>query len=193
MAEELNGSSGAPDHSDGVDGKENAKGSVAYDTYRKTVGEVKSLKQKLAEYQAKEEELERSKLTEQGKYKEALDAAQKKAKELEDKLQTSTKVFTKNLFTKEAKAIALQMGAVDSALDDIVKVGDWSSVEIDEHMNVNSEQLKEAMAKLAKEKSFYFKKQVTSPKDINPSGGASGLVKKADELSIDELVKLIKE
>jgi hypothetical protein len=191
MAEDQNGSSGAPTDDSVVD-KENAKGSVAYDTYRKTVGEVKSLKQKLAEYQAKEEVLEQSKLTEQGKYKEALDAAQKKAKELEDKLQTSTKVFTKNLFTKEAKAIAMQMGAVDSALDDIVKVGDWSSVEIDENMNINTAQLKEAMSKLAKEKSFFFKKTPTSPKDVNPNGGASGLSKSMDEMSIEELTKLIK-
>jgi hypothetical protein len=192
MAEDQNGSGGAPNADDSVDGKESAKGSVAYDTYRKTVGEVKSLKSQLAEYKAKEAELEQAKLTEQGKYKEALDAAQKKAKELEDKLQNSTKLFTKNLFTKEAKAVAMQMGAVDSALDDIVKVGDWSSVEIDENMQVNSEQLKEAMAKLAKEKSFFFKKTPTSPKDVNPNGGAPGISKKLEDLSTEELIKLIK-
>jgi hypothetical protein len=59
-------------------GTPSTKDSVAYETYRKAIGEVKSFKAKISEYEAREAEREQAVLAEQGKYKEALESERKK-------------------------------------------------------------------------------------------------------------------
>lgn len=171
----------------GADG-EQKKDSVAYDTYRRAIGEVKSLKAKLQEIATKETEREQALLTEQGKYKESLDLSLKKQKELEDKLNKQTKSFATQLFSKEAKSVALQLGARQEALDDIIKVGDWNEVEIDENFNINSDSLKNSMTKLMQSKPFYFQRAQGSVKDIQTSAsGAVGGGKQISEMSQQEI------
>jgi hypothetical protein len=168
------------------------KNQVAYETYRKTVGEVKKLKSELDSFKQKEVEREQALLAEQGKYKEALEAAVKKQKELEKSLQEKEKAYARNIFTKEAKSVAMQLGAMPEALDDIVKVGNWADVEIDEKFEINSDQLKEAIVRLQKEKPFYFRKDSSSPRTV--SSNASGMAAKKDnkELSKDEIIAKLK-
>lgn len=168
-----------------------SKDSVAYETYKRTVGEVKKLKSELDGFRQKEAEREQAALSEQGKYKEALDAATKKQKELEITLKEKEKVFARNIFTKEAKSVALQMGAMPEALEDIVKVGNWSDVEIDDKFEINNDQLKEAVSRLQKEKPFYFKKDASSPRTVD-SRTTSVKQKDNDDLTIDEIKARLK-
>lgn len=168
---------------------------VAYATYSKTIGELKRAKAELDVIKAKEVEREQQALSEQGKYKEALESELKRRKELEVKLADKDKSFARKIFKEEAKSVALQMGAMPEALEDIVKVGDWSSVEIDqETFNINQDQLKESMSKLQKDKPFYFKKDVTSPKTVNTSASGAGARKENanTDLSKEELIAKIK-
>lgn len=196
MSDQTKETSGQPDLVVGDTNQESGgKDTVAYETYRKTVGEVKALKAKLSEFMAKETEREQATLAEQGKYKEALDSASKRVKDLETALDTKTKIFGRQVFTKEAKSVALQMGVRQEALDDIVKIGDWSGVEVDEEFNINQTQLKDAISKLSKEKPYFFQKSATSPKDVNPTNSSAlvGNKKNPVDMSRDDLMKAIRE
>lgn len=168
-------------------GESSEKDVVKYDTYRKAIGELKTLKSKMSEYEAREQEREQSLLAEQGKFKEALESAISKKKELEQALEAKEKAFAKKIFTKEVQEVALSLGARKDALDDIVKVGDWSSVEIDENFSINKEQLKAQIANLSKSKPFYFSGSATAPRDVNTSTGSAPASKKLEDMSIEEL------
>jgi hypothetical protein len=184
MNQESNGVSDSPSVSSG---EVSEKDVVKYDTYRKAIGELKSLKAKMGEYEAKEQEREQAILAEQGKFKEALEAAVLKKKELEQALEAKEKAFAKKIFTKEVQEVALSLGARKDALDDIVKVGDWSSVEIDENFSINKDQLKAQIASLSKSKPFYFAGSASAPRDVLTSSKAIPAEKKLEEMSIDEL------
>lgn len=160
---------------------------VKYDTYRKAVGEVKSLKQRLSEYETREQEREQAVLAEQGKFKEALESALSKKKELEQAIEAKEKAFAKKIFTKEVQEVALQFGARKEALEDIVKVGDWSTVEIDENFTINKDQLKNQIATLAKAKPFYFSNTAAAPRDVQNVSRAAPKEKGIDEMTADEI------
>lgn len=183
----MNQDPGLSEASSQSSGEPSEKDVVKYDTYRKAIGELKSLKAKMSEYEAKEQEREQSLLTEQGKFKEALDSALSKKKELEQALEAKEKAFAKKIFTKEVQEVALSLGARKDALDDIVKVGDWSSVEIDENFAINKDQLKTQIASLSKSKPFYFAGNAAAPRDVNTSTAAAPAEKKIDNMSIDEI------
>jgi hypothetical protein len=176
------------DQPSNASGEASTKDSVAYETYRKAVGEVKTLKARMAEFEAKESEREQQLLAEQGKYKEALDNTVKKTRDLEAALEAKDKAFAKRVFTKEVEAVALQFGARKEALEDIVKVGDWSTVEIDENFTINQEQLKAQIAALSKNKPFYFVSNATPPRDVSTSQSGAPSGKSVNELSKEEIL-----
>lgn len=193
MSQDPNPPGGQPN--DGSADPAGDKDVVAYTTYKKTVGEVKSLKAKLAELEAEKEVERQQRLQQEGKWKEAAEEWQKKAKDHETKSQDLLKSFGRKVFTSEAKAIAAELGANPDALDDIIKVGDWSEVEIGEDFQVDREKLKAAVTKMQQAKPFYFKQQVNPPKTVNPgNGGAgSGGSKSLESMSVDELIKVARE
>lgn len=192
MSENTSGSA-APNNASGESLATNEKDSVAYSTYSKAIGEVKSLKAKLNEMYAKDQEREQSQLAEQGKFKEQADSLAKRLKEYEQKFETQTKTYAKNIFSKEAKNVALQMGAMQEALDDLIKTGDWSGVDIGENFEINTDQLKDAVAKMQKTKPFYFKKTVQAPVDVNVGhSSVSDGKKDLSSMSKEELIKLLK-
>lgn len=168
------------------------KNTVAYSTYSKAIGEIKSLKSKLNDFMSKEQEREQSILSEQGKFKELNQSLSSKLKDSETKLEQMQKTFAKSIFSKEAKNIAMQMGAMPEALEDLVKTGDWSEVEIDEQFNINENQLKEAIGKIQKSKPYFFKKDVKRVQDVNINNGASGKLD-LNSMSKEDIIKLLKE
>lgn len=179
---------------EGSAGSRDSSGDVVkYETYSKAIGEIKALKSKLNEFQAKEHEREQTVLAEQGKYKEALENALKSKREIEEALKAKDAAYAKTVFHKEVKALAVQMGARKEALEDIVKVGDWSSVEIDESFNLNIDQLKTQIANLLKAKPYFFTNTASKPGDVHVSAGKfeSG-EKSIKELSKEEIIEKLK-
>jgi hypothetical protein len=172
--------------------KDSSSDSVKYETYSRAIGEIKALKAKLNEFQAKEHEREQTVLAEQGKYKEALEGALKSKREIEEALKAKDAAYARTIFQKEVKQLALTMGARKEALEDIVKVGDWSSVEIDESFNLNTEQLKTQLANLAKSKPYFFTTGAQKPGDVHLSAGAFSGEKPAKDLSKDEIINKLK-
>lgn len=182
----VNESNAVSDQSGEASG-ETSQDVVKYETYKKTISELKNVKSKLSEYESKVREREQIELAEKGKFKEALDSEISRRKELEQELQAKEKAFAKKIFTKEVQEIALQFGARKEALEDIVKVGDWHEVEIDENFTINKDQLKSQIANLAKSKPFFFVNTAAAPRDISNVASAAPREKEASEMSIDEI------
>jgi small-conductance mechanosensitive channel len=166
---------------------------VAYSTYRKTVGEVKSLKAKLAEIEAEREQERQSKLAEQGKYKEQAEELLKKLSEKDSQVKKVVNTFGRKVFETEAKSLALGLGARPEAVDDILKVGAWDDVEIDEEFNVNKEQLKLKIEELSKSKPYFFGGNPKAPQSVIPSSNLDVSKTDLSKLSMEELRELAKK
>lgn len=178
------------DQSGGASGDagKNSGDVVKYETYQKTVSEVKTLKSRNAELLAEKEAREQEALAQKGNFEEAAKRAKEAQKVAEDALAAKDKAYAKTIFNKEVKAIASQLGARPEALEDIVKVGSWETIEIDDDFNVNQEQVKQAILNLSKAKPFYFTKVTPGPNDVNTStGGNHSGNKKVEDMSVDEI------
>ncbi len=183
--------SGAPNQNASGD-DEGKKDVVAYDTYRKAIGEVKATKAKLAEYEAMIETERQAKLSEQGKYKEQAEDLMKKLSEKDLQIKKTVQTFGRKVFEQETKQIALQLGARTEAVDDILKVGDFSDVEIDENFSINKEQLKMKVEELAKAKPYFFANSPSKINDVVPSGKSQGSTSDLSKLSREEILALLK-
>lgn len=170
-------------------GAADQKNTVQYETYKKTVGEVKSLKAKIAELEAADNDRKNRELSEQGKFKEALEAEQKKRKEIEASLDSKDKMFAKKIFSQEAEALALASGAKKEAISDLLTVGNWSGIEMDEDFSINKEQLMAAIETLKKEKPYFFVNQQSAPRDVSAGGFKN---KETSKLTKDEIVQQLK-
>lgn len=166
---------------------------VAYDTYRRTVGEVKNLKAKLAEIEAEREHERLAKLSEQGKYKEQSEDLLKKLNEKDLQVKKVVSTFGRKVFESEAKSLALGLGAKPEAIDDILKVGAWDEVEIDEQFNVNKDQLKLKLEELVKSKPYFFGGNPKAPESIIPAKQLSNGKMDFSKMSMEELREIAKQ
>lgn len=168
---------------------------VSYETYRRAVGEVKQLKQKLNELLAQKEAEEQARLAEQGKWKEKAELLERSLKEKENKFSEVVNQFAKRIFTESAKQVAAQVGVKKEAIDDVLKVADFSDVEIGEDFSIDSNKLKAKFEELAKHKPWYFEHK-SEPIKTLPSLNANisdGQKKNLADLSWDELKQLAKQ
>lgn len=194
MSENDQSPSGTPDNSSGGT-QGGGNNSVSYESHQKLLAEKKAAQKKLEELEAREKEREEKALQEQGKHKELLEAREKENKQLKEDLQKSRLTFGRQAFESAAKSMALELGANPEALDDLIKVGDWSSVTVGDNYQVNKEELKAALAGMQEKKPFYFTKSPKPPKDINLGGGGGSPVGVSDfdKLSADEIVQMARE
>lgn len=162
---------------------------VAYSTYKKVLSEAKNTKARLAELEAEIEAQKQAKLQEEGKFKELADANEKRAKEAEEKALKTAKTYGQKIFTSDVKAMAKELGANPDALEDIVRIGDWSKVEFDaENHETNRDQLKAALLEMQKSKPYLFGKKVVAPKDVSPGKGGVEKTHDFSKMSVEELV-----
>lgn len=184
--------SGQPEETSGQ--SQETKDQVSYDTHRKLLAEKKALQAKLAEAEAKERALEQSKLEQEGKVKELneklkveLEGFKKLAKDKDVKYGTK-------VLTQEIKSMAKSFGAAEEMLEDVVKLGDWSTVEITDDFEVKKDALKETMAMMQKSKPWLFKSTKAAPNDLPPNGKQQPLKydpKSLKGLKFNDLEKLL--
>jgi hypothetical protein len=193
MIQDENQPSGLPNETGGQNGgkKEDV---VAHATYLKVLNEAKAAKAKLAEAEAERERERQAKLEQEGKFKEAADEWKKKFEETEKKAMSFVKTYGQKVFASETKSVALELGANPDALEDIIKTGDWSEVEIGNDFSVDREKLKAAVSKMQQAKPWFFKSQVSAPKDVTPGQKppAAG-TKSIEQMSVDELIEYTKK
>jgi len=184
--------SGAPSTvvSDEVSGQ--GKDTVAYDTYRKTVSEVKSLKSKLAELQAEKEAESQAKLAEQGKWKERAELAETKLKEEQKKAHMILQNFGKKALEGVVQSEALKLGAKPEAVEDILKLADFSDVEIDETFNIKADQVSLKLKEFSTKKPYLFSTNAKGVSDVVPNSKANSGTKSLDEMSVEEIKQFVK-
>lgn len=169
MSEDLKGSSGAPiDTTSGGSG--NGKDVVAYDTYKKAIGEVKKLKEALDSVMSERQQAEQAALAEQGKYKEIADKYEKELKQTQDLLRKKDSMFVEQNLKQSVARIAKELGAKDEAVDEIFTVGRakeyFKSIEVKDDYSVNTDHVKAAMSELAQKSPWFFQNKAQAPKDV---------------------------
>lgn len=190
MSEDNQGGNATPNESPNGD---QGKQSVSYDTYRKVLGTLKKKEEMLSALEAKAMELENAQLAEQGKYKEMFEKLKAEQKQKEDDFKKKESLFVKHNLKNTVARYAKELGAIDGSVDDIYKVTDWSEIEFKEDYSVNEDQVKQKVSELTSQRPWYFKKQVSAPKDVVLGGnGSSGSTTDLSKLSYDELLKLAK-
>jgi DNA gyrase/topoisomerase IV subunit A len=192
MSVDSNGPGGTPNTPGGEGSESGKKNVVAYESYQKLLDEKKRAQEKLEEFEKLEKERAEKLLAEQGKFQELLDAKEKELKSLKDDTLKTKMTFGKKTFESETKAVALSMGVNPEAIDDFIKVGDWSEVKVNDDFTIDQEQIKASIAKMQQLKPFYFQKNVSAPKDIHVAGSSPVGGKSVKEMTRDELVAHIK-
>ncbi len=174
------------------DGKVSVKpnNTVSYETYTKVLGEKKRRDEELAQLNSSLEAYRQKELEASGKTNELIDALKGKAKELESKLVDTDKKYKTRVLTGQIKAEAAKYGCI--APDDLLRVGDFSGVTVDENFDVNTQELGVMLEKIKQDKPYLFKTNVTGVRDLPPSSsGVNTKTKTLNEMSREELLGMI--
>ncbi len=156
------------DPNDDASGKGN--GSVAYDTYKKTLGEAKQAKARLKELEAKLAGAENDKLAADGKKDELIAKLRGDLDKVSKTHKETLNGFISTSLAAQVREQAATLGCVD--LDAAEKLLDLSDVEVDtKTFRANKDELASSLAALKKAKPYLFSKE--APK-INTKMGAGG-------------------
>jgi hypothetical protein len=152
--------------------KAGGKDTVSHDTYKKTVGEVKRLKEQLKEalvLKDKLAELEQNEQIRQGKHEETIATLRK---QLDDAKKGEKSVFQKFAYRslgEQVKSEALKHGCVDP--DALIRLADLSDVEIDaETFEADKDKLAEIVSGIKTTKPYLFNKSGPKINGKMPSG-----------------------
>ena len=176
---EVSGDSVAPEHvSDDAQDQEKSKASgkdtVSHETYKRTIGEVKRLKEQLKEAQALKDrlsELEQNEQMRAGKHEETIQSLRAEL----DKVKKSEKqVFQKYAFKSLEAQIrdeAMKHGCVDARA--LMKLADLSEVEVDaETFEADQEKVAEVVASMKTSAPYLFTKAAPKVNGKLPAGDA---------------------
>jgi hypothetical protein len=192
--------SGATDQSsgDGQDEKGEASGQsqVSYDTYKKTISEVKKLKAALKEREDALQKAQQEKLEAEGNKDELITQLKGKLSEVEKKHKETFNSFVYSSLDAQVREEAAKIGCIDP--DAVVKLADLSSVEVDaKTFRADKTQLVEVLETLRKEKPYLFGKSGPKLNTKTPGGAPPEEKKKAfKDMSQQELwqeLKRVKE
>ena len=142
--------------------------------------------------EAELKELKEARLKEEGKFKEIAEAREKDARESKEELNRFKLENERKLFKMKAKEIAREMGARPEAIDDIVKIGDWSQVDLGNEDTVD-QQIKDAIAGMKQSKAYLFANNTKAPLDVKIGGSDKSFGGKAiHEMTHEEVLQLAK-
>jgi len=174
--------SGADDQSAGGDDQSKVKPSgqdqVSYETYKKTVAEVKKLKDTLKAQADALAQAEQAKLMAEGNKDELINKLKSDLQKLEKTHKETFNSFVYSSLDAQVREEAQKLGCIDP--DALVKLADLSQVEVDaKTFKADRTQLTEILESLKKEKTYLFNK--SGPK-INTQGPGKFVEKEAKPL-----------
>lgn len=162
--------------------KASGKDSVSHDTYKKTVSEVKKLKEQLREanlLKDKLAELEQNEQMRQGKHEETIATLRA---ELDKTKKSEKAVYQKYAFKslgQQVREEALKHGCVDP--DALMKLADLSDVEIDaETFEADKEKIADIVSNIKTDKPYLFNKAGPKVNGSLPNGEKVGDKKMPD-------------
>ena len=198
MSSESQSSSGASDskasgsaenldtNSDTTGGGESRKDHVAYDTYRKVLGEKKAQDAKLKELQARIDEVEAQKMQAEGNKDQLIAKLQKQLNEQQKEYKQMQGNYAYNQITSQVKQEAIKLGCIDP--DALIRLADITSLEVDESFNVDKSGVQALIDDLKKSKAYLFKKDVGQIADGTPSGKVPNNKPDLKKMSRDEII-----
>lgn len=166
---------------------------VSREAYRKTVGREKALKERVQEMQNTIANLEQQKLEAEGNKDAIIESLRKRNEELEASNKSKDVNYTYNVISNQIKQTALEKGFKKERLNKLMKfVEDDTirSVEVDQNFNVNRQDLESIVDAVKKEIPEFFGSNV-KPKDLTPGKPRNLGPKKPNEMSDEELDRLI--
>lgn len=125
--------------------------------------EAKTNRQKYAEMKKQNEELLKTKLSEQGQYKELAEIWQRKATDMEALATKRTQAFAVSKIADAIQLEAAKAGCVDT--DAIIPLLAIDNIPIDDGFNVDKSSVKAMIEDFKKNKPYFFKKE--SPNIVN--------------------------
>ena len=167
MSEEVKEVSDQPTQESSAPVEEAKEDKVAYDTYKRVLGEKKKTSETLTAERRKREELESRLLEAEGKKDELVDALKK---QLESERETRTKEredFAWQVLGSQIRSAAQAVGCADPDL--LLKVGDFKSVSVNDDFTVDNDQLRIAIEDTIKKHPVLSKKPTPSVKDAPPN------------------------
>lgn len=171
MSEENQMSSGQPvDQAGGDSGdtQQSTSGAdkVAYDTYKKLLGEKKAADSRLKELEMKFNAMENEKLEKNGQSNELVQKLQTQVSDLSNRLEQKDKAYAFATLSSQVKTTAAQMGC--QSPDDLVKLMDISTLPVDpETFRANDDAIKMLVEDGRKSRPFLFVKTAPNVQDVS--------------------------
>lgn len=154
--------------------------------------EAKTSRQKVAEEKRQKEDLQKSLLQEQGKYKELADIYQRKATDSESQTAKLKQAFAYKLVSDAVEIEATKLGAKN--VDDVLRLMDLDQVPIDDQFNVDRNSVKAMMEDFKKNRDYLFAGR-PGPKieGGTPVKAESKPVKSLDKMSTQEIEETLRQ
>ncbi len=157
---------------------------------RELLGVNKNLKSELEEIKSKFDELENNRLASEGKKDDLLKKLQENLSEKEKALKTMQAKYAYNVVTNQVKTFAEKAGCLNA--DHLLKLGDLSTLEVDENFNVPQDGIKGFIESLQKEAPYLFKKDAPNINDKKPTANVT-TKKPLDQMTKEEILEELKK
>lgn len=156
------------DSVDQVESKQ--KDSVAYDTYRKVLGEKKKRDEQLNQMAEKLKTLEQKEMEAKGEQQKLIEALRKELQEKDTKLKHVHQSFAWNNLESQLKTYAAKEGCrKPDALVKLMDAVDFEGIEVSDNYQVNGEDLTRVVSKYKGEYPELFSKPTPEIADASPN------------------------
>jgi len=153
--------------------------------------EAKQNRQKNAELKRQLEEKEKSKLVDQGQFKELAEIWQRKATESETQANKLKQAFAVKTIADTLSLEAQKMGCIDT--DALVNLIQLDQVPIDDTFNVDKDSVKAMLEDFRKTKPYFFQKQAPKIADATPAQPQAPVGKDLSKMTLAERAALLSQ
>jgi hypothetical protein len=178
------------DSSTDTSGESETKGTVAYDSYRKSVAAEKTARKRAQDLEAELESIRQKELEDKGNYQQLLEQYKNKNQELELSLKKERETYAWNTVTSAIRLEAQKAGCTSP--DKLIKLLDKSDFEMLQSDNgtIKADSLGSLMDKARKENAFLFSQGSVKFNNVTPKSEIKNETKKsASEMSREEIEK----
>jgi hypothetical protein len=178
------------DSSTDTSGESETKGTVAYDSYRKSVAAEKTARKRAQDLEAELESIRQKELEDKGNYQQLLEQYKNKNQELELSLKKERETYAWNTVTSAIRLEAQKAGCTSP--DKLIKLLDKSDFEMLQSDNgtIKADSLGSLMDKARKENAFLFSQGSVKFNNVTPKSEIKNETRKsASEMSREEIEK----
>ena len=153
--------------------------------------EAKQNRQKNAELKKQLEEREKSKLADQGQFKELADIWQRKATDSEAKATKLQQAFAVKTIADTLSLEAQKMGCIDT--EALVNLIQLDQVPIDDTFNVDKNSVRAMLEDFKKTKPYFFQKQAPKIADAMPAKQQASVSNDLGKMTLAERAALLSQ